>query len=299
MQSITTRILLGTLWLALSISLGAWWTVMGLRQAENIAGLQKNLGTRQANEVTISLEKQQRMIKMEGSFFLALISIGGITLIYMSIRDTRRSQMIKDFFATLTHEIKTPLASLRLQAESLEEVLVSKKHKVLVKRLVGDSERLQFQLDNALYLASISRAEFLYLEKLQLNSLLEKLKETYPELQSEIDESIILKTDKRALECILRNLLENSIHRGNATEVKISTSRKNSSIKIHVKDNGNGFKGNFKQIGKLFFRHTSLSGNGIGLYLVKMLTKKLGGKVEFINAQNSFQVNLIFPLVEK
>jgi signal transduction histidine kinase len=106
MRQSHSRLLLGFLWLTLSISLGVWWTVMGLKQANQVAELKSYLGAREESVAT--LERQSRMIKMEGGFFMFLLIVGGSTLIFLSQKDLERTQMLKDFFATLTHEMKTP-----------------------------------------------------------------------------------------------------------------------------------------------------------------------------------------------
>ncbi|MCX8000875.1 MAG: sensor histidine kinase, partial [Leptospiraceae bacterium] len=154
------RVLASIAWLCLSLSLGIWWTVMGLRHAQDIAILEQKIST--PSEALSKLERKSKMIKYEGISFLVLIALGGFTLIAMSFRDEKRNRMIRDFFATISHEMKTPLASLRLQAESLNELIKNKNHKKLLERLISDTQRLELQMEKAMYLASITRAESLY-----------------------------------------------------------------------------------------------------------------------------------------
>jgi len=299
MQSISIRVIMGILWLALSVSLGTWWAIIGMRQTENIAQLMKTTGINSDSEALAYIEKQHRMIRSEGIFFLLLITGGGLSLIFMSVRDVRRNRLIKDFFATVTHEMKTPLASLRLQAESLEELLSSNRHRTLVKRLINDSGRLELQMDKALYLASISRSEKLYAENIQINEIYGQLEVYFENLEFIGETNYSISGDKRALESIFRNLIENAFNHGEAQKVEINTILKDDFAHIKLQDNGNGFRGDINKIGKLFFRHNSRSGSGVGLFLVKTLVSKMKGKVSFSNTSTGFKVEIILPLASK
>ncbi len=294
MQSISIRVMIGILWLALSVSLGTWWAIIGVRQSESIAELKKATGINTDLEALEYIEKQHRMIRYEGIFFLFLISGGGLSLIFMSVRDVRRNKMIKDFFATVTHEMKTPLASLRLQAESLEELLTSSKHKVLVKRLISDSGRLELQMDKALYLASISRSESLFTETISIGDVISHVSGYFDNVDYHLDRNITVRGDRRALESIFRNLIENAFHHGEASSVDLEISSKNGMVSVVVADNGSGFRGDLNKVGRLFHRHSTSSGSGVGLFLVKALVKKMQGTVSFENTYPGFKVSLFF-----
>ena len=296
MQSISIRVIMGILWLALSVSLGTWWAIIGMRQTENIAQLMKTTGINSDSEALAYIEKQHRMIRSEGIFFLLLITGGGLSLIFMSVRDVRRNRLIKDFFATVTHEMKTPLASLRLQAESLEELLSSNRHKTLVKRLINDSGRLELQMDKALYLASISRSEKLYAEHIQIKEIYSQLGAYFENLEFLGETNYSISGDRRALESIFRNLIENAFNHGEAEKVEINSILKDDYALIKLQDNGNGFRGDVNKIGKLFFRHNSRSGSGVGLFLVKTLVSKMKGSVSFSNTSTGFKVEITLPL---
>lgn len=277
----TPRILASIAWLCISLSLGTWWTIMGLRQAQDMAELEKKV-SKSEEEVILHLNRKLRMIKYEGVSFLMLITLGGMTLIFMSFRDERKNQMIKDFFATVSHEMKTPLASLRLQAESLSELIRNKAHKRLLERLISDTQRLELQMEKAMYLASITRSESLYISKYSIKEILNSILIYYENVIFQGDANLLVQCDKKAMESILKNLLENAFHHGQASQVIVKTFQTEDKIVLEVSDNGKGFQGNKKKIGKLFFKHTTQSGSGIGLYLVQSLVRKMGGRVEFL-----------------
>lgn len=294
MTFLKSKIVLGILWLILSVSLGAWWMLLGLNQSKQIHDLQLQTGKK--FEADLFYQKQTRMIKMEGSFFILLLIIGGSILLILTQREYDRSNTLKNFFATLTHEMKTPLASLRLQAESLEEEIKSKQVKIILSRLVDDTKRLELQMDKALYLASINRKDSLYFEKINLNRFFENLSIYYPILKVSISENLFIQADQRALESICKNLIENSIHHGGATEIKVSISKQGSDSEIIFHDNGKGFEGNINKLGKLYYRHQTSSGSGIGIYLIQNLISKMQGTVVFKNTNQGFEVKLKIPI---
>jgi signal transduction histidine kinase len=278
----------------MSISLGLWWTVMGLSQAKQIYELEKKIDSSEL--VELRFYKQSRMIKMEGSFFILLLVIGGSTLLLLTQKEQERSRMLKDFFATLTHEMKTPLASLRLQAESLEEEIKNKKVKILVSRLIDDSKRLELQMDKALYLASINRGEILFLEKINSKDFFYSLKLNYPQIEFEEVVNTFLEVDRRALESIFKNIIENALHHGKASKIHLEFSTHSDFLEILIKDNGIGFSGDRSKLGKLFFRHTSSSGSGIGTYLICYLVDKMRGKWEYLDLEKGFGLKILLPI---
>lgn len=296
------RISLSLFWLVLTVSLAVWWFTLGLRQAKTISELSLALG--EPNEFINSelLEKQSRMIWMEGTFFLSLLTLGGSVLIWFSYQDLKRNQLIQDFFSTVTHEMKTPLAGLRLQVEGLmEDLSENKEYSNLLKRALKESDRIESQMDKAFYLASLMRSESLFIEKVSMQDIQHSLQETFPNVEWSMKQDIILQADKRAFESILSNIFENAYKHGLASKITVSMNKilkekDMNKIKISIQDNGRGFQGNISQIGKPFIRYSSTSGSGIGLYIVKQLVGKMKGNVYFSSSDQGFQVLLELPI---
>jgi signal transduction histidine kinase len=131
-----------------------------------------------------------------------------------------------------------------------------------------------------------------------IKDLLLSLQSEYTILKIESPERLILKIDRRATKSILENLIENSRHHGGATQVIITAIKKNDYAKIVVYDNGKGFQGNPKNLGKPFFRHSTTSGSGIGLYLIKSLIEKMKGEFHLNNLKNGFEIEIHLPIAE-
>ncbi|MCG6195178.1 HAMP domain-containing histidine kinase [Leptospira sp. FAT2] len=293
-----TRILFAIVWLLVTVSLGIWWFLLGLKLTNTVAGLSSKLNASAASENLLLLERQSRMIKMEGAFFLLMLFLGGATLIWFSYRETRRNKMIHDFFSTVTHEMKTPLASLRLQAESLQEELPNHHESKLLQRLLMDSVRIESQMNRAMYLASLTRSEILYIEKTNVREILLSIGEDFPELEIDLQslENVFVFSDRKALESIFKNLAENSLKHGKATALTVSSERQRSGrVLISLVDNGSGFDGKYKGLGVPFYRHGSSSGTGIGLYIIKKLTNKMKGSMKIVPQKIGFRVDLVLP----
>jgi len=277
-----SRIVLISAWILMTISMASWWLIYGLRQIEKNASL-----------ASVQIVRGERMLHWEGLSLILLILGGGLSLLYYSLREFRRNKDLKEFFATLTHELKTPLASLRLQVESLQEDLANTEHSRLMERLAGDAGRLELQLENALFLASLGDSDQFHIENLDLREISVQLQSHWPEIEIEVPEKYMVKADTRALEGVLKNLIQNARVHGHATKIKMIATKEKTQIHLRVEDNGDGFSGDTGGLGQLFKRHTSHSGSGVGLYLAKTLTEKMQGKIEFESkAKNGFTARL-------
>ncbi|TGN20030.1 sensor histidine kinase [Leptospira idonii] len=279
-------------WLSLTISLGIWWWVLGMRQAKTISEISKT------SESRLELERMNRMLKLEGSFFLTMLAGGGITLAFLSYRDHKRSKLISDFFSTVTHEMKTPLASLQLQIEGLIDDNPNLPITKRLEKLLKENKRIESRMAKAFYLASLMQGEPLYLETFQAEELFEHLKMDFPNLQMEIqsESKRPIRGDKRALESILKNLVENAVLHGKATQITIQSLNANTNkAHIQVTDNGTGFQGEWSQLGEPFLRHTVTSGTGIGLYIAKKLMEKMKGKLILKPLDTGFMATLELP----
>src|SRR5216110_654896 len=144
-------IALVALWVLFTVTLAAWWLVFGLRQLELIN--QSNL------ENAVQLHRHYQMLLWEGGILIASLIGGGLALLYYARREQKRHAQVEEFFAAFTHDAKTALASLRLQAESLQEDFEDAPNPLL-DRLLRDTLRLQLQLENSLFLVNLTRGKF-------------------------------------------------------------------------------------------------------------------------------------------
>lgn len=282
------RLALAGLWLALTFSLSAWWMIHGMRQATDLAA---------RFDGDEAAARQHRMFFWEGMVLLSFVTVGGGALAYFTYHDQRRNEEVVRFFSVFTHELKTSLTSLRLQAEILEEDPRNHGNENL-QRLLRDVVRLELQLENALILAQDERSR-LFPEEISLRRLLQNLSVHWPQLEVKVAEDALLRGDQRALECIFRNLLQNASVHGGARSVAVSASLATSGVGLDIllRDDGKGFRGEPATLGRAFVRHGTRSGSGIGLYLSRRLAARMGGGLEFSHGEGGkgFAARLRIP----
>src|SRR5438046_8600205 len=161
------------LWVAFTVTLAAWWLIFGLRQLDIIN--QSNL------EGAVQLQRHYQMLMWEGGILIASLIGGGLALFYYAKREQRRHAQVEEFFAAFTHDAKTALASLRLQAESLREDFAQSEANPLLERLLSDTLRLQLQLENSLFLVNLTRGKF-FLQPIRLSDRIDSLGMNWPEV---------------------------------------------------------------------------------------------------------------------
>lgn len=289
-------------WLAVVCLLGGWWGRLLLAQAKKIAELEHDAGLAAAL-TQHQWHHTQRMLYWESfTFFGLLLACTGL-LFWLYWRDVKRARGLQAFFASVTHELRTPLTSIRLQAESIADSL-SEEHsqKLFLQRLLEDTLRLEAQVERTLELARIEGGGPVYTQSLQIKPWVDRFLKSWMadyrgkvEFNSEI-EDVLIKADPTAMRVIFNNLLENAMRHSKKDKVTISilTYVQENGISLVLKDDGQGFQGNFDQLGKIFQKGPMSSGTGVGLYLVKVLMKRMGGWVGFA-FRSGFEVSLWFP----
>lgn len=271
------------LWVLLLLGLGSWWLYLVFSLHSTLSGL--NLP---------ELGNQSRFLNMmrwEGSFFFLLLFLLGGSLFGMYFRDMRKSRAMQAFFSSLSHELKTPLASMRLQAEVIKDLIEDETHShdqlsELTKRLIEDTNQLESELEKSLQLSRIEQDAPLNLAPMSLERYLKRQEKKLPlKLEVRINpEAHEVLADELALNMVFRNLFENTQrHNKNSEKILIEASRSGDIVKVYYDDFGPKFPGHFEKLGELFYKFNSSKGSGIGLYLIKSLMKKMEGHFEISN----------------
>ncbi|MFN0085190.1 MAG: sensor histidine kinase [Blastocatellia bacterium] len=282
------KLLLAGLWLMLTVALAGWWMIFGLRQLDRLS--------ESAGDRLRDFDHYHRMLLWEGGVLIVLLLGGGVALLWYIRSERRRHRRIEEFFAAFTHDAKTALASLQLQAESLCEDLASDAPNPILARLLKDTLRLQLQLENSLFLVNL-RSGRLLSEALQVSRIVESLRFHWPDVGLKLIGDGAVRADIRALESVLTNLVQNAVIHGQADLVTITVRPVGSDrLQVLVADDGRGFHGDFSQLGSLFTRHTKSSGSGVGLYISRQLVKRMGGALTFASGpERGFVAALSLP----
>ncbi len=261
------------LWLLFTSSMVAWWWFYGITQLAH---------------------PKKQMIMWEGGFFLTAIFLGaGALLIYIK-RDQKRHEQLKIFFSTLSHDLKTSIARLRLQSEVLQESPELSSN-VRLQKLIQDINRLDLQLENSLLLSQKEETKFLF-ENLKLSKLVESVRGDWQELEIKLTRDVEIKSDRRALISVFRNFLHNAVLHGKANLVRISVDAVSANrIRLSIVDDGQGFQGDLKKLGAELLNHRESTGNGVGLYLCSQLIQQLGGSLSFKTSAHGFSAFIEMP----
>jgi signal transduction histidine kinase len=267
------HILGAIVWVLLTVSLASWWMVFGLEQAREI----RALGDPQAAR----LERVQRMLVWEGISFIGLLIAGGAALVVSVRREQTRQRAVEAFFMAFTHDLKTALASLQLQAESLSEDLPEAAANPNMARLLKDTLRLGVQLENSLYFAQPEG--HLLVEPVSIARFIERTAADWPDLRVQVEGDETVLADARALESVWRNLLQNALIHGGATAVTVRIeARVDGRATITAIDNGRGAPARVVQmLGAPFTRPAPTSGTGVGLFVSQQLARRMNGELRF------------------
>ncbi len=274
------------LWVLLTLSLAIWWLINGLRLLES------------PSLTEVEVTRYRFMLITEGITWMILLVLGGATLIYFVLKEGRKNLETKKFVASFSHDLKTSIASLRLQAESLKEDVKDAEVEVLANRLVADSLRLQLQLENSLQFSSENKLK-MFIEKISLQEVVESLGYHWPEIKLFYQGQDSVYCDRRAMDIIMRNLIYNARVHAEAKEVHFEVKNEGLYQNVYVTNDGQPFDGEIQKLGQLYYRHNPSSGSGLGLYIVKSLMNSMKGNVSFPSSKKGiFSVRLSF-LAEK
>jgi two-component system phosphate regulon sensor histidine kinase PhoR len=262
-------------------------------------------------------------------FTLALFIAFMVTL-YIILRQKRLSEMKKDFISNMTHELKTPVASISIAGQMLTDknmiesfeqggsISKSSSFGKITRTVIDETRRLQFLIDKVLQMSlmedgnSIMKikevdANDMLLNVVQLFDIQVKNHKGHINLEPDAAESLVY-VDEMHFTNVLFNLMENAVkyRRDNVPPILTARTRnEGENILISISDNGIGIKKeNLKKIFDRFYRVSTgnihnVKGFGLGLAYVKKIIEELGGKIKVeseYNAGTTFTI--ILPYIQ-
>lgn len=234
-------------------------------------------------------QRRRRQYWGEGSTFLVLTLLASGIVYYAYYRQRQLSKLQQNFMLSVTHELKTPLAGIKLNMQTLQRRKLEEEiQQKLIRTAVHEADRLNDLCNNILMATQMeSKKEAMYSEDVKLQEIIrEELAEfgsRYPELKIEtfVDETIPpVRSDHTWWKLILSNLVENARkYTEEHASIQIRLHRENHEIILQVCDQGPGIPDEEKQkIFSKFYRTgeestRKTSGTGLGLYLVRKMVK--------------------------
>ena len=231
-----------------------------------------------------------------GSVLIASILAGVIAYLALTVKAVRLNQRQSNFIDSVTHELKSPIASLKLYLQTMSRRTVDQQQQEDFHRIMlEDVERLDSLINHLLDAARIGReTETVEDEPVRLDDLLRQcaiaacIRYKLPPETVQVESSPITVISQLVqLEILFRNLVDNAVKYGGAppkvvVRAEIEGDRQ---VLVSVIDNGPGIPANQRR--KVFGRFVRLGselerstpGTGLGLYLVRNVTRAIGGSV--------------------
>jgi signal transduction histidine kinase len=231
-----------------------------------------------------------------GVLLLAMIISGVVLNTTFLVREIRRNAQHDAFINAVTHELKTPLASIRLYLETLQSRALDESRRQEFYRVMrNDSDRLLSTIEQVLQTGRVGPSNrVLNSSVVELNGLITECVDRARTLHSlepgsldyRAGTPVKMRGDPNELRAAVSNLLENAIkYSGSNIDVVVEMSEVDGRhIWLRVKDKGVGIpKTELKRIFKRFYRvpgltATRLKGTGLGLYIVRSVAKRHGGR---------------------
>jgi len=224
---------------------------------------------------------------------------GGLLVVFHDVTDLRRLETLRrDFVANASHELRTPVTSIRSAAETIASIPPSDPD--ARQRFLGvierNAERLQRLVEDLLDLSKIESRELeLHSDPVELRATAERAVALLGDRASDARTRLVVdiadgtpdvSADGRALEQVLENLLENSIKYCPGATVKVTAEARSTGVVLVIADTGPGIEE--RHLARLFERFyrvdagrsRALGGTGLGLAIVKHLVEAMGGGVE-------------------
>ena len=231
-----------------------------------------------------------------GALLLTLILAGATVIFIYWNKQHRLIRMQRVFVSNVTHELKSPVASIQLALETLAFREMSEdKRREFIAMMLDDTERLSTLIDRILGAARIEKMRGRYrLESVSMRHFLESVLEEDRHLYEKDGHTIVLEKgkdarvaiDRSAMRVVLANLLENAArYSPRGSKIRLKLHRDLRSCRLDVIDNGDGIQGkDLKNIFKMFWRGSEgpssrVRGTGLGLYIVRNIVRDHRGKV--------------------
>lgn len=253
---------------------------------------------------------------------LAVVLVGGFTVLYrLGLSQISLARQQQDFVSAVSHELKTPLTSIRMYGEMLKEGWADEEKRQSYYEFIHDeSERLTRLISNVLQLARITRNEPQFdMKSTVVGDLMSNIES---KISSQVEragfelrfgrvddaDQATINVDEDCFAQIIINLVDNAIKFSkNADEKVIEINSKfagRERLLFSVRDYGPGIaKDQMQKIFQLFYRTESeltreTVGTGIGLAIVHQLTLAMKGSIDMINADPGAEFRITFPVID-
>jgi two-component system, OmpR family, phosphate regulon sensor histidine kinase PhoR len=277
-----------------------------------------------ANYLQVYFPRQSGYIlKDTGMLIIPLVILTGLLIaiftytILVILKQKKLSMIKNDFINNMTHELKTPISTISLASQMLEDGSITNTPKTIehISKVIGqESKRLSYQVEKVLQMAVFSEGQLkLRFKELDLHDLILNVIANFElrvhdkngELLSELEaKSAEIKGDEVHITNVIFNLLDNAVKYSNgAPRIVVSTKNEKNYVVLSVEDNGIGIpKEHLSQIFERFYRVPTgnihnVKGFGLGLSYVKKIAEVHNTEIKVDSILNKgTKFSLFFPL---
>ncbi|KAF0217466.1 MAG: integral membrane sensor signal transduction histidine [Geobacteraceae bacterium] len=234
------------------------------------------------------------LVLVEGLFLLFVILVGVYVIFLYWKRQSTLYKEQKNFISQVTHELKSPLASIQLHLETIRlRKPPAEKLERFLDTMLSDTERLNGLINNLLMAGKLEhRRRGAHYTAIDFSDFIVKFMERkrskLPEggnLALEVEKGIRAAVDVEGMEMVLRNLFENAVlYAEGSPDIRVCLKAAGKKCLLTFQDKGMGVDvKDLKKIFRMFYRvrrpGENIRGTGLGLYIVKSVIKEHGGRI--------------------
>ena len=296
----------------------SWWALHLWRQSEHLFDTERQLlemrfsrsnqglnvsqmqETAEYRGILREHQKRRRMVVSEGLFFVACLAFGLYAINRSAARELSMSRQRRNFLLSITHELKSPIAALRLVLDTIAKRDLQREQ---LSRLstdgIKEAARLQQLVEDLLLAARLEDGWQPLPEPLDVRSVVEevatRLRTRFPQADLRLHlpaQLPVVQADRPGFTAVVQNLLENAIkYSPEGSPVTVSAEGVGQRLRLRVSDEGAGIPDSekvavfdkFYRIGNEDTRHTT--GTGLGLYIVQQVVQAHGGSIRVADHQ--------------
>ena len=254
----------------------------------------ENIKNMDASELT-KMRKRKALMILTEALGIGLGLLIGIWIIHIGYRNIVRAEKVKkNFLLSISHELKSPIASTQLAFETLKRLKkTDEQTNLIINHGLNETNRLNGLVQNILLATRLEAGYQPDLKKTNLVESLERCIRSYEilhpsaQIKLHVDPNpLVVIIDTQAFDIIINNLIENAIkYSSNKAIITIDLKQNNNNLLLSVSDLGIGIRDEEKpRVFRRFYRigeesKRKTKGTGLGLFLVKALIKRNNGTI--------------------
>ncbi|RAK09847.1 two-component system phosphate regulon sensor histidine kinase PhoR/two-component system sensor histidine kinase ResE [Halanaerobium saccharolyticum] len=258
--------------------------------------IEESIAQKENKTLEIKIENSDKYLLLHSTAIFREGEFWGVVIIFQDISERWRFEKLQnDFVANVSHELKTPLSSIRGAAEIVYDGAVSRKKakEKYLNMIIEESNRLETMVNNILSISEL-KSDILHQTRINFSQFLYNMLQDYKRVNDveqdfvyQLEEDVEIELDADKIKRVVINLLDNAVkYSPPEGEITISLTESGSRVEFTVEDQGPGVpEAERKNIWERFYKINKKSfqsqkrGSGLGLAIVKDIIEMHGGSV--------------------